>query len=101
MTSTEVTLHVGAGTFKPVQTDSIEEHEMHTEFFSVSADTLRLLMENHEKIVAVGTTTLRTLESLYWIGIKLNMDYLKSTICFISINGMLINLRLPFLILRP
>jgi S-adenosylmethionine:tRNA ribosyltransferase-isomerase len=73
MTSTEVTLHVGAGTFKPVQTDSIEEHEMHTEFFSVSADTLRLLMENHEKIVAVGTTTLRTLESLYWIGIKLNM----------------------------
>jgi S-adenosylmethionine:tRNA ribosyltransferase-isomerase len=69
-----VTLHVGAGTFKPVQTETIEDHEMHTEFFSVSADTLRFLKQHHGRIVAVGTTTLRTLESLYWLGIKLNRE---------------------------
>ncbi len=67
----EVTLHVGAGTFKPVQTEYIADHEMHTEFFSVSKQTINQLIINYGKIVAVGTTTLRTLESLYWIGIKL------------------------------
>ncbi|MDP4208003.1 MAG: S-adenosylmethionine:tRNA ribosyltransferase-isomerase [Bacteroidota bacterium] len=68
--TSEVTLHVGAGTFKPVQTDNITDHEMHTEFFSVPLQTLKLLVKKHGNIVAVGTTTLRTLESLYWLGIK-------------------------------
>jgi S-adenosylmethionine:tRNA ribosyltransferase-isomerase len=68
----EVTLHVGAGTFKPVQTDDVRDHEMHTEFFSVPKETISQLFKHHGKIVAVGTTTLRTLESLYWLGIKIN-----------------------------
>ena len=66
-----VTLHVGAGTFKPVQTDLIKDHEMHTEYFSVPKQTIKNLLNHQGKIVAVGTTTLRTLESLYWIGMKL------------------------------
>lgn len=67
----ELTLHVGAGTFKPVQSEIITDHEMHTEFFSVNAQTLRNLIANYGNIIAVGTTTLRTLESLYWLGIKI------------------------------
>lgn len=65
-----VTLHVGAGTFKPVKADVIGEHAMHAESFLVEADTLRALL-NAETIVAVGTTSLRTLESLHWLGVKL------------------------------
>lgn len=65
-----VTLHVGAGTFKPVKSETIGEHPMHAEHFQVSQDTLRKLIAS-ENIVAVGTTSLRTLESLHWIGIKL------------------------------
>lgn len=67
-----VTLHVGAGTFMPVKSATIEGHEMHAEFFEVS-DLLieKLLNKSNEKIIAVGTTTLRTLESLYWMGIKI------------------------------
>jgi S-adenosylmethionine:tRNA ribosyltransferase-isomerase len=66
-----VTLHVGAGTFKPVKTDKLEEHEMHGEFMDVSADTVKKLIEYAAKtIVAAGTTSLRTIESLYWMGIK-------------------------------
>lgn len=68
--NTNVTLHVGAGTFKPVQTNNVGEHGMHSEFFSVSSGTLKSLMENKE-IVSVGTTSLRTLESLYWLALKL------------------------------
>jgi S-adenosylmethionine:tRNA ribosyltransferase-isomerase len=76
LNTTAVTLHVGAGTFKPVQTETIAGHEMHTEFFSVSLQSLRLLVKKHGNIVAVGTTTLRVLESLYWIGVKLkNGEY--------------------------
>ncbi len=66
-----VTLHVGAGTFKPVQTDTIGEHEMHAEWIDVSLDTLRQIKAAQGNIIAVGTTSLRTLESLYWIGCKL------------------------------
>lgn len=66
----QVTLHVGAGTFKPVQTDSVDEHEMHSEFFTVSSTTLERLSNNTE-LVSVGTTSLRTLESLYWLALKL------------------------------
>jgi S-adenosylmethionine:tRNA ribosyltransferase-isomerase len=67
----EVTLHVGAGTFKPVQTDTIGEHEMHTEFISVNRSTLINLLNHAGRITAVGTTSVRTLESLYYIGATL------------------------------
>jgi S-adenosylmethionine:tRNA ribosyltransferase-isomerase len=67
-----VTLHVGAGTFKPVKAESMEGHEMHEEWIDVSADTVRKFLEYKTKnIIAVGTTTTRTLESLYWMGVKI------------------------------
>ncbi|HEX3008941.1 MAG TPA: S-adenosylmethionine:tRNA ribosyltransferase-isomerase, partial [Bacteroidales bacterium] len=65
----EVTLHVGAGTFKPVQSEMISDHEMHSEFFTVSRTTLEQLKSEH--ILSVGTTSLRTLESLYWLALKI------------------------------
>ncbi len=68
-----ITLHVGAGTFKPVTSDTIEDHEMHTEHFFVSLELVRRLYQNSEPVVCVGTTTLRTLESLYWLGVKLKL----------------------------
>jgi S-adenosylmethionine:tRNA ribosyltransferase-isomerase len=71
MATAEVTLHVGAGTFKPVKSGSISEHEMHCEHFSVSRETIETLTEYEGKIIPVGTTTVRTLESLYWLGVKL------------------------------
>ncbi|MDR2916390.1 MAG: S-adenosylmethionine:tRNA ribosyltransferase-isomerase [Tannerella sp.] len=64
----ELTLHVGAGTFKPVQTETIGEHEMHTEFISVNRSTITNILKKTGHIVAVGTTSVRTLESLYYIG---------------------------------
>ncbi len=67
-----ITLHVGAGTFKPVSTDTIGEHEMHVEPVHVTADNLRHLIAHQGKpLIAVGTTSVRTLESLYWFGIQL------------------------------
>jgi len=68
-----VTLHVGAGTFKPVKTETMEDHLMHAEFIDVSGDTI-LALSKDEQIVAVGTTSLRTLESLYWMGIKASLN---------------------------
>lgn len=67
----EVTLHVGAGTFKPVKDDLIIDHEMHTEHFVITKDTIPPLLKNLGSITAVGTTTVRTLESLYWLGVKI------------------------------
>lgn len=67
----EVTLHVGAGTFKPVKSETIEGHEMHTEFISVRRSPIERIQKNLGKIIAVGTTSVRTLESLYYIGVKL------------------------------
>lgn len=67
----ELTLHVGAGTFQPVKSNNIQEHEMHCEHFSIDATTIKLLLENQGKIITVGTTSVRTLESLYWLGVKL------------------------------
>lgn len=67
-----VTLHVGAGTFKPVKTDTIETHDMHYEFFEVNAALIKKLLANlGNHIIVVGTTSLRTIESLYWMGVKL------------------------------
>ncbi len=67
----ELTLHVGAGTFKPVKAENIDEHTMHTEHFSISLSTLEMLLANNGSIVAVGTTSVRTIESIYWLGVKL------------------------------
>jgi S-adenosylmethionine:tRNA ribosyltransferase-isomerase len=68
-----VTLHVGAGTFKPVKSELIADHNMHAEWLDISTDFLDTLIDNisHNKnIVAVGTTATRTIESLYWLGAK-------------------------------
>ncbi len=67
----ELTLHVGAGTFKPVKSEEIEGHEMHTEYISVSRSTLQNLIRHGASAIAVGTTSVRTLESLYYIGVTL------------------------------
>jgi S-adenosylmethionine:tRNA ribosyltransferase-isomerase len=67
-----VTLHVGAGTFKPVKAEKMQEHEMHAEFIDVSYATVEQLLNHLDRpIIPVGTTSLRTIESLYWIGAKL------------------------------
>ena len=66
----ELTLHVGAGTFKPVKSEEIEGHEMHTEYISVRRDTIRKLIDHDASAIAVGTTSVRTLESLYYMGLK-------------------------------
>ena len=71
VTIEEVTLHVGAGTFLPVKEDDVLNHEMHREHFEVTLDTINSLI-NYDKRIAVGTTSLRVLESLYWIGVQLN-----------------------------
>jgi S-adenosylmethionine:tRNA ribosyltransferase-isomerase len=67
----EVTLHVGAGTFRPVQSQHLIQHSMHSEFISVEKSLIRDLINNNGHVVAVGTTSVRTLESLYWFGHKL------------------------------
>lgn len=64
----EVTLHVGAGTFRPVKSDTIGGHAMHTEHFAVTRRTVDRLLAKPEHVIAVGTTSVRTLESLYYIG---------------------------------
>lgn len=70
----EVTLHVGAGTFKPVKSLEIEGHHMHTEYIVVHRHTLERLLEHGCGVIAVGTTSVRTLESLYYMGVKLAMN---------------------------
>jgi S-adenosylmethionine:tRNA ribosyltransferase-isomerase len=67
---TNLTLHVGAGTFQPVKSESISTHEMHTEHFYVKASAIEAIYKSLGKIIAVGTTSVRTLESLYWLGVK-------------------------------
>ncbi len=76
-----ISLHVGAGTFMPVKTAHITDHEMHTEVFEITTATLTHLIEIEKQkelnpaqyipVIAVGTTTLRTIETLYWLGVKL------------------------------
>ena len=79
-----ISLHVGAGTFMPVKTDNITDHEMHAEVFEINITTLTDLIAiakqkelnpaQHTPVIAVGTTTLRTLETLYWLGVKLILN---------------------------
>lgn len=67
----ELTLHVGAGTFQPVNTRKITDHEMHSENFFITRETIELLRKNQGNIISVGTTSLRTLESIFWIGVRI------------------------------
>lgn len=71
ITTNEITLHVGAGTFQPVKSETIEGHTMHHEQVIIPIDILRSFVENSKNIIAVGTTSVRSLESLYWIGLQL------------------------------
>ena len=78
----EVTLHVGAGTFRPVKSEYMEQHDMHTEYISVSRQTIEALLAHKCEVLAVGTTSVRTIESLYYIGAKLlNQDIANDLIC--------------------
>lgn len=70
ITTSELTLHVGAGTFQPVKSEIISDHEMHTEHILVQLSFLEELIEQDGPVIAVGTTSIRTLESLYWMGVK-------------------------------
>lgn len=74
ITCEELTLHVGAGTFKPVKSETINEHQMHTEFFTFTKHLVELLLKNDRMIIAVGTTSVRSLESIYYLGVKLLMN---------------------------
>ncbi len=70
-----LTLHVGAGTFMPVKTEKISDHQMHEEYIEVSAtDIEKLISKMNEPVIAVGTTSLRTLETLYWLGFLISLD---------------------------
>ena len=88
ITKAFVTLHVGAGTFKPVKAARMEEHEMHAEFIDVEKCFIEMLRDKftagNQNIIAVGTTSLRTLESLYWMGAKIIAG--NNTIENISVN---------------
>ncbi len=81
----EVTLHVGAGTFKPVKSEVIAGHEMHTEFISVPKETIEKIINHTGDLIVVGTTSMRTVESLYYIGKKLR-DNIDIESCNLSVN---------------
>jgi S-adenosylmethionine:tRNA ribosyltransferase-isomerase len=70
----ELTLHVGAGTFQPVKSETISGHDMHSEHFYLSRQFLNKLIQTKGKKIAVGTTSVRTLESLYWLGVQANRN---------------------------
>lgn len=66
-----VSLHVGAGTFKPVKSETMQSHEMHAEFIDISRPFIENILQNlYQPVIAVGTTSLRTIESMYWLGVK-------------------------------
>ena len=71
----EITLHVGAGTFQPVKSDTVLNHQMHSEEIVITKKVLHHLLDNVSHLVAVGTTSVRTLESIYWLGVKLLQGY--------------------------
>lgn len=70
----EVTLHVGAGTFKPVKSEEMGGHQMHSEYFFVTRSLIESLLAHGGVCTAVGTTSVRTLESLYWVGVKIILN---------------------------
>lgn len=73
----ELTLHVGAGTFQPVKSNTIKHHNMHTEYLSVTKKAIENIIKHKGKVISVGTTSLRSLESLYWTGVKLLKNDIK------------------------
>lgn len=100
-----LTLHVGLGTFRPVSVNSIDEHKMHKEFYSLSksaADTLQQVKQNNKKIIAVGTTSIRTLETIaekFSGELKADSGWTEIFITpgfeFKAINGVITNFHLP------
>ena len=82
MSELELTLHVGAGTFKPVSAERISEHEMHAERFVVSIDLINGLLKRGRGVMALGTTSLRVLESLYYLALRLRQN--PNSVCFVS-----------------
>jgi len=73
-----VTLHVGAGTFKPVKSEKLDKHEMHAEFINVSKASITHLLKNLSgNIIPIGTTSLRVVESLYWLGVKIRFNLIN------------------------
>ncbi len=67
-----LTLHVGAGTFKPVKSENLEGHQIHAEFITISKKTIQNILQHlSENIIPVGTTSLRTIETIYWLGVKI------------------------------
>jgi S-adenosylmethionine:tRNA ribosyltransferase-isomerase len=71
ISAAQLTLHVGAGTFKPISSEKITDHHMHEEQVVVTKDFLEVILKSNKKIIAVGTTSVRSLESLYWLGLTL------------------------------
>jgi S-adenosylmethionine:tRNA ribosyltransferase-isomerase len=76
---TFLTLHVGAGTFKPVTAATIAQHAMHEEHFEVDIEAIKILADDSKKLIPVGTTSMRTLESLYWLALKLHLEKIAVT----------------------
>jgi len=79
ISTARITLHVGAGTFQPVRTNDITKHEMHCEHISVKRETIEALLQGDRKVIAIGTTCVRTLESLYWLGKKASQEALSNS----------------------
>lgn len=81
-----ITLHVGAGTFQPIKVTNVIEHNMHSEQIVFSKSFIQNLLQNHQFVIPVGTTSMRSLESLYWFGVKLinSSDIQRDEIFFIE-----------------
>ncbi|MCK4346647.1 MAG: S-adenosylmethionine:tRNA ribosyltransferase-isomerase, partial [Bacteroidales bacterium] len=73
----ELTLHVGIGTFQPIKSNIVTDHEMHTEHFYFDKTGIEHILENLNQIIAVGTTSMRSLESIYWLGVKINRGIIQ------------------------
>ena len=73
----ELTLHVGIGTFQPIKSNIVTDHEMHTEHFYFDKTRIEHILENLNQIIAVGTTSMRSLESIYWLGVKINRGIIQ------------------------
>jgi S-adenosylmethionine:tRNA ribosyltransferase-isomerase len=86
-----VTLHVGAGTFKPVKAEKLEDHDMHAEWIDVQALLIQQLQQATGKIIAVGTTSLRTIETLYWMGVKVMHHAQQQAIDTITIDDLIMH----------
>ncbi|MEM8965004.1 MAG: S-adenosylmethionine:tRNA ribosyltransferase-isomerase [Bacteroidota bacterium] len=74
VTFNQLTLHVGAGTFQPIKANEIQQHDMHSEQMVISRKNIEKLLTSDQIITAVGTTSMRTLESLYWYGVHLSQE---------------------------